>query len=635
MKKPTKKLNILRLLAVFTVCLILICSNVLSVSAVESGACGEGTMWVLDAGTLSITGKGDMKNYRDSELAPWYEFRNQIVRVEIADTVTSIGSFAFYGCKNLVSVHIPNSVRTIGSYAFASCERMTSVQIGGSVSSIGDGAFYNCYALESVRLPYGLSNLGSQAFYRCESLRAISVPSDVRTMGHSVFAYCKSLVRAEINARISELPEWTFYGCAQLSEVSLAETIKSVGNFGFKKCDSLSNVYYPGTEKDAKALKEDITEDVSSFEFTGYIADEEIPSSSSAGEYIEYENDIVVQRDIMVLQNSRLVMSCTVDRTYKRFSSNKGTYVANIVLTVENEEYWELATEQVFQMISQVHKTYAEIANLEKLTVTVYLVNDVKISNVFLNSLAGRTIYLSVHLSNGSSWSMNCKDLKVSEIEDSSVKDYSYTLKEASPEIQENLGTDDCYRLVFDETTTQNAEVVVQLPTETAVHTNAYLYQIEEDGSYTKLQATAVDNNGCAHFYIGSSDEYVDYVIGLDVPGEDTNDVIIPDELVPPSNSTSLPSLPSTPSTPSTPSVPGSTSSALERLEEITFVETARDYSEMGFGYGGLTWILIGVLVATTIVVGGIMLMWNKSRKSRLNYAAEAYVDDYEEYDAE
>ena len=90
-------------------------------------------------------------------------------------------------------------------------------------------------------------------------------------------------------------------------------------------------------------------------------------------------------------------------------------------------------------------------------------------------------------------------------------------------------------------------------------------------------------------------------------------EVIIPDELMPPQNN---------------PTASGTTSgithgsSALERLEQITYVETGRNY-HMGIGYGGLTWILIAVLVGTTVLVGGIMLMWNKSRKARMKYSKE------------
>ncbi len=598
MKRPMKKLNILRFWAFLLICSTLLSLTALSVSAAESGSCGDGIDWVLEAGTLTITGIGEMPNYRDSKLPPWYEFREQIVRLDISDKISSIGSFAFYGCKNLVSAYIPNSVKTIGSYAFASCNRLTSVQMSGSVSSIGDGAFYSCYALESIRLPYGLSYLGSQAFYRCESLASISVPSDVRTMGDMVFAYCKSLVRAEIYARIKELPAWTFYGCSMLAEVHLAETISDVDNNGFKNCESLSTVFYSGTEKQAEKIKEKISNDVSSFEASGYITDEKISESTISGSHVEKDESTSVQTDTVVVQNDSIILNYTVERTYTK-TNQRGSYDANIVLTVESEESWKNAGDEVIKALNYISSTYSEISDLKNLTVTVYVRNNVKVSRAFLNRLAGRDIELTVILSNASSWSMNCRDLKVADVEDDAGIGYSHTLKEAPAEVAQKLETDDCYRLVFDETVEQKAEVVVQLPTQTAVQSNAFLYQIEEDGSYNRLQAVAVDNAGKAHFYIASADKYTDYIIGLNVKGEDTSDVIIPDELMSQEGSSA------------------SLTSALSRLENITYVETGRNYA-MGFGYGGLTWILIGVLVGTTVIVGGIMVIWNKSKNSRI-----------------
>ena len=59
-------------------------------------------------------------------------------------SVTSIGIYAFCGCKGLTSVTIGNSVTSIDYDAFYNCSGLTSVTIPESVTSIGDGAFYGC-----------------------------------------------------------------------------------------------------------------------------------------------------------------------------------------------------------------------------------------------------------------------------------------------------------------------------------------------------------------------------------------------------------------------------------------------------------------------------------------------------------
>ena len=67
-----------------------------------------------------------------------------------ADSVTSIGDYAFSGCKSLTSVTIPDSVTAIGDWAFGGCDSLTSVTIPDNVTTIGTGAFDRCSALDEV-----------------------------------------------------------------------------------------------------------------------------------------------------------------------------------------------------------------------------------------------------------------------------------------------------------------------------------------------------------------------------------------------------------------------------------------------------------------------------------------------------
>jgi hypothetical protein len=47
--------------------------------------------------------------------------------VEIGNSVTGIGNYAFCGCKNLTSVVIPNSIKRLGEWAFYNCFGLTSI----------------------------------------------------------------------------------------------------------------------------------------------------------------------------------------------------------------------------------------------------------------------------------------------------------------------------------------------------------------------------------------------------------------------------------------------------------------------------------------------------------------------------
>ena len=70
-------------------------------------------------------------------------YQNRILYsgVEIPDSVTEIGRFAFYGCTGLTEVTIPESVTKIGDNAFMNCTGLTKITIPDSVTEIGRHIF--------------------------------------------------------------------------------------------------------------------------------------------------------------------------------------------------------------------------------------------------------------------------------------------------------------------------------------------------------------------------------------------------------------------------------------------------------------------------------------------------------------
>ena len=158
----------------------------LSAKAESSGTCGPNLKWHLsDDGVLTISGKGEMKNYTDYTKNPWSG--SNLKRIIIGDSVTTIGNYAFSVCRSLTSVTIPNSVTTIGYSAFADCSSLTSVTIGNSVTTIGWGAFSDCSSLTSVTIGNSVTTIGRDAFSGCSSLTSVTIGNSVTTIGYNAF----------------------------------------------------------------------------------------------------------------------------------------------------------------------------------------------------------------------------------------------------------------------------------------------------------------------------------------------------------------------------------------------------------------------------------------------------------------
>ena len=603
MRQINPQLNTRRALACVLAVLLLsaMCASALSlpVSAVESGTCGQDLSWSFFAGTLTITGKGAMTDYTELEMAPWYEFREEITRVIFPKDMTSVGNLAFYGCKNLLTVILPNSVTRIGNYAFTGCESISMLDLGDGVTSIGKLAFYECKALQTVQLPYTLESVGDQAFYLCESLKTIKVQSNVLEMGHSVFAYCKGLIVAEISARLNSLPEWTFYGCEQLNIVTLPETIHATENNAFKSCDMLTTVYYGGTEESATELKQSVAVDVPEFQIYGHVGPGAISDTNSSAVIRDNADGTQTQYNVSVSENKNMTVVVEMEHTRDPNAADGGTYDSDISVTIEDPEGWKSATGAVLDSLKFLNEATSNGATVESLDVTVYMKKDEAPDGEFLQKLAGRDTKVTIVSPSGSSWKVDCSDSKPTDI--TGDCNYSYELSPSDEKVTEQLKTVDCYQLTFEQSANVNAEVLIQLP-QIPAHSNAYLYQVENDGSMTRLQATVVDQNGNAHFYLASVNKDTEYIVGVNVPGENADDAIIPDELLP------------------------QYGSAVDRLQKIDYVITGHE-SSWGLNAAQVTWIMLGVLAVCIIIVGTVMAVWNQRRLKR------GYVPDMSEYE--
>lgn len=569
-----------QLAAVLLVLLLLMCA-VSVAHAAEAGDCGDSLTWSLDAGTLTISGSGEMWDFTEPDMAPWYPYREEILRISLPDGLTSIGNIAFFDCGNLTHVVLPDTVVRIGNYAFMECTDLALLDLGSGVRHIGEAAFSDCYALRALDLPNGLQTIGMKSFYRCESITSLVVPDSVTSIGISAFGYCKDLITADVRANVTEIPEFLFYGCEKLASVTLPRQVNKVNDFSFRGCDQLNTVYYDGEQQTVEELKEMLREDVVS---------NEKPSQTMTGGSIQSSGDGTIKvENITVNKGENASVSTKTETNYP----DNGVVDAEVQVNVNGEDGWKEAADLITESLKNLSSQIVKDGDVPQVDVNIDVKGTDLVDPDFVEAVIGENIQATIHTRNGSIWKMDMAKL---DSEKASGKyDLSYLITNGTESLCAELDVQTCFILNFTSSAEVNAEILVPLGA-SRVRQNATLFQ-RKSGDLLRQQDVVVDSQGYAHFYLASVDEKTDYYIAMNLAVPEDN-AIMPQELLNEQNAI--------------------------RYEPIEYKITGRT-SSWGVGLGQVTLRLVGVLALCFVAVGVIMYALNK-RKLRRGYVPE--LDD-------
>lgn len=246
-----------------------------------SGTCGDNLTWRLDdAGLLTISGSGDMTGYMFTN-APWYDYRDSIRSVLVANGVTSIGTYAFYYDYNYLSkVSLPESLKTIGAVAFFHCPLLTEITIPSGVTNIEPNAFAYDDGLTAIMVPAGVTKIGDGAFKGCKNLVSIdadennpsfcslngvlynrdmtevvacpagksgtfSIPEGIIRINPCAFCECRRLTGITVPDSVTTIGSTAFSGCESLTSLVLPDGVTSLGVSAFEGCSSLTSFTIP------------------------------------------------------------------------------------------------------------------------------------------------------------------------------------------------------------------------------------------------------------------------------------------------------------------------------------------------------------------------------------------------------
>lgn len=179
--------------------------------------------------------------------------------IVIPDTVTSMGTSVFFGCKALQNVEIQSKTLNadvggeLPSDTFAECGKLKTVKLASGVKKLGANAFSKCSALEYIDMAaYSeLAAIGGSCFMECANFAAFQksdydnaekagklvFPATLETIGGSAFRGCKKITSVDLSATtVSQVPTNAFYDASITSAVFSPKTT-TIAAGSFYGCD--------------------------------------------------------------------------------------------------------------------------------------------------------------------------------------------------------------------------------------------------------------------------------------------------------------------------------------------------------------------------------------------------------------
>lgn len=131
-----------------------------------------------------------------------------IVKFVLEDNTTLPNSF-FSNINALNKVEMTDTFTSIGAYAF-SYSSIEEIKLSENLVAIEDGTFNNCSNLKSIVIPNKVKELKYEAFWSCYSLSSVTLGTSVEKIGYYVFKQCPKLKEfISLNPSIVELSNYT------------------------------------------------------------------------------------------------------------------------------------------------------------------------------------------------------------------------------------------------------------------------------------------------------------------------------------------------------------------------------------------------------------------------------------------
>ena len=182
-----------------------------------------------------------------------YKSRQNLKEIDFEEGIVSIGDYAYsYYPEDthyedtswtITTVKLPSTLTQIGSYAFYGLKQLQTIELPAGLTDLGVRTFAKT-DLHEITLPESIVTISFECFKQCESLSSIIIPDTVETISDGAFAGCVSMTVFPIHSTgaITYIGNNAFTGCTGLTEITIPETVNYIGYNAFKDCSNVEKL---------------------------------------------------------------------------------------------------------------------------------------------------------------------------------------------------------------------------------------------------------------------------------------------------------------------------------------------------------------------------------------------------------
>lgn len=152
-------------------------------------------------------------------------------------TIAAIPDQIFSGMRGLISATVPKTVTSIGTEAFYACKNLEMINglSDCDITKIGEKAFYNCWSLKEADLSgSSLTVLPASAFKGDTALLSVKMPESLNEIGNEAFYGCSAVKKLDLNnTRLTTIGDSALSDMTSLMYINLPDTVNSVGAKAF------------------------------------------------------------------------------------------------------------------------------------------------------------------------------------------------------------------------------------------------------------------------------------------------------------------------------------------------------------------------------------------------------------------